>query len=255
MTDPNEKAVETSLAIEDIVEQCQIAGVDFFNKEERAKILERLADLYIEDRIEYEIQRNKLQDWFGSGTRAIDHEVKLVVERRAAEAKAEAGPTGLMALAATVLWHDGKRDCYVTFGRDGHLENHELLSDDFEDWLADKWGETHQQEINGNLEPCYPTDEDLKKAIRHQAYARRADKRDPKFRVVEFEHEVWIDLGTPHWKAVVVNGDDWRFEERMRAPLVRGPGTAPLPIPVKGCDIQELQRFVNLQEDSDFALL
>ena len=58
MTDPNEKAVETSLAIEDIVEQCQIAGVDFFNKEERAEILERLADLYIEDRIEYEIQRN-----------------------------------------------------------------------------------------------------------------------------------------------------------------------------------------------------
>src|SRR5262249_42271885 len=66
--------------------------------------------------------------------------------------------------------------------------------------------------------------------------------------------EVWIDLGTPDWRGIVVNGDDWRFEERMRAPLVRGPGTAPLPIPVRGGDFQELLQFVNLQEDSDFSL-
>jgi len=256
-------------ALDEIIEELegQIAGVDFLTKEQRTEILEQLADLYVEDRIEYERKRNRLKDYFDAGVRAIDHEVKLVVAGRlevsiselTALPKPDEDPVAeLVAMARrdTVLWHDGKRDCYVTFGRDGHLENHELLSDDFEDWLADKWGETHQQEINGNLEPCYPTDEDLKKAIRQlQAYARRADKRDPKFRVVEFEREVWIDLGTPDWRAIVVNGDDWRFEERMRAPLVRGPGTGSLPIPVRGGDIQELQQFVNLQEDGDFALL
>src|SRR5262249_19916763 len=72
---------------------------------------------------------------------------------------------------------------------------------------------------------------------------------------IEFRDVLWSALVPPLGKAVVFNGYVWRFEELIRTPLVRGPGTAPLPIPVKGCDIQELQRFVNLQEDSDFALL
>jgi hypothetical protein len=262
---------EQAQALDEVIEELegQIADVDFLTKEQRTEILEQLADLYVEDRVEYERRRNKLQPWFGAGVRAIDYEVKLVIERSmevsvsepaALPAPDEDPVAELVAIAMreAVLWHDGKRDCYVTFGRDGHLENHELLSEDFEDWLRDKWGEVpgHQREINGNLVPCWPDDECLNKAIRQlQSYARRADKRDPKFRVAEFEGELWIDLGTPDWTAIVVNGDDWRFEERMRAPLVRGPGTGPLPEPVRDGDINELRQFTNIQDDGDFALL
>ena len=86
-------------------------------------------------------------------------------------------------------------------------------SDDFEDFLSDKYGEEHQCEINGKLEPRYPTREDLKKAVRQlQAYARRGEERDPRIRITEHEGELWIDLGTPDWSAVVVNANGWQIE-------------------------------------------
>jgi len=249
--------VFVDLSVVDKIIEGKIAGKDFFTEGEQAEAIAELGELYRLSRIAYERRRNDLKDWFGCTLAAIDADVKAYIAQDALPAPDGDPVAELVAIGKreAVLWHDGKRDCYVTFGRDGHLENHSIESDDFEDFLADKWGEVHQREINGNLEPCYPTNEDLGKAIRQlQAYARRADKREPKFRIAEFNGELWIDLGGPDWKAVVVNGDDWRLEERMLAPIVRGPGTGPLPYPARGGDIQELRRFVNLREDGDFAL-
>jgi hypothetical protein len=159
------------------------------------------------------------------------------------------------------LWRYG-RVGYASFQRDGHIENYRVLSPEFEDFLADKYGELHQREINGDLAPCYPDDEHLKKAIhRIEAFARRSPERKPRIRVTEFEGELWIDLGTPDWSAIVINAKGRRIEPEMRAPLIRGAGMRPLPIPVEegDGDIQELRPFVNLRvgEEGDvtFVLL
>lgn len=247
--------------IEEKVKEGQIAGFDLFTKDEQEQALLELAQLYPINQIAYEQQRNKLQDWFGCTKAAIDTEVKRFVDRNKPPAlpKPEDNPVNeLVAIAKReVLWRYN-RTAYVSFDRDGHIENHKIDSDDFEDFLADKYGEEHQREINGNLEPCYPTREDLKKAIRQiQAYGRRGPEREPRIRVTEYEGEVWIDLGTPEWSAVVINADEPRIEKIMKAPLVRGAGMRPLPIPVKGGNIQELRGFINVRDDAEdeFALL
>ena len=46
-----QKAVDTASAIDKIIEQKkQIAGLDFFTREERREVLVELAELYMEDR-------------------------------------------------------------------------------------------------------------------------------------------------------------------------------------------------------------
>jgi len=258
-----QKAVDTASAIDKIIEQKkQIAGLDFFTKEERREVLVELAELYMEDRAGYELRRNELQPWFGCTKGAIDDDVKLFLKRYVpALPKPDDDPVSeLVAIGKrepTVLWRYG-RTAYATFERDGHFENHEVDSDDFEDFLSDKYGEEHQCEINGKLEPRYPTREDLKKAVRQlQAHARRGEERDPRIRITEHEGELWIDLGTPDWSAIVVNADGWRIEPIMRAPLIRGGGMRPLPIPARGGDIRRLRDFVNVRDDAEdeFALL
>ena len=70
---------------------------------------------------------------------------------------------------------------YATFERDGHIENHKIDSEDFEHWLADKFGDMHQREINGKLEPTYPSKQDLKDAIwQIQGYAKEGKSESPR---------------------------------------------------------------------------
>jgi hypothetical protein len=70
----------TASAIDKIIEQKkldgQIAGLDFFTKEERKEVLVELAELYMEDRAGHELRRNELQPWFGCTKGAIDDDVK-----------------------------------------------------------------------------------------------------------------------------------------------------------------------------------
>jgi hypothetical protein len=80
-------------------------------------------------------------------------------------------------------------------------------------------------------------------------HARHGDERDPKIRIVADQGELWIDLGSSDWSAIRVNADDWTIEPRMKAPLVRGDGMLPLPIPVRDGDIRELRHFANLRDD------
>ena len=130
------------ICIDKMIEQKkQIAGLDFFTKEERREVLVELAELYMEDRAGYELRRNELQPWFGCTKGAIDDDVKLFLKRYVpALPKPDDDPVSeLVAIGKrepTVLWRYN-RTGYVTFHRDGHFENHEVDSDDFEDFLSD----------------------------------------------------------------------------------------------------------------------
>jgi hypothetical protein len=238
----------------------QIAGLDLFTEDEQEQALLELAQLYSRSKIAYERKRNELLPWFGCTKAAIDTDVKEFVDRNKPPALPRPEDNPLAELVAitkreATLWHNAIRAGYATLERDGHIENHKIDTEDFEHWLSDKFGDMHQREINGKLEPTYPSKQDLKDAIwQIQGYAKRGEEREPKIRIVEFGDELWIDLGRPDWSAVVINADGWRVEPKMKAPLIRGDGMLPLPIPEKGGNIRDLRQFINLRDD-DFPLL
>jgi hypothetical protein len=260
---PEDKVPNLSVVhklIEQRVLDGKIAGVDLFTQDQKDQALRELADLYSYSRIDYQQRRNQLQPWFGCDKRAIDYDVQQFIERN--RPLGLPGPdvnpvSELVAIGRDCdLWRNRLEQCFATFERDEHIENHAINTGKFKHYLSDKYSEVHQTELNGELVPLFPEPEDLKKALWHiHNYALRDREKAPKIRVTEWQNELWIDLGRQDWSCVVVNGDDWRIESRMLAPLIRAPGMMELPIPERGGDINDLCRFVNLPDRSDLILL
>jgi hypothetical protein len=255
---------EKARLLAELVKEGQVVGVDPLSEADQTEKLLELVELYQTDRIAYGRKRHEYQAMFGAGVTKdqIEAEVKKLIEQNAPPQLAgpESAPVvdELVAIAKTeaTLWHDTKRAGYATFRRDGHIENHRLVGDDFEHWLSDKFGELHKREINGELCPCFPKRQDLKEALfQITGYARLGDERRPRIRVTEHSGELWIDLGTADWSCVRVSADGWRIEPRMSVPLVRGVGMRALPIPERGGNIRDLRPFVNVRGDDDFVLL
>lgn len=256
---PHQSVVRPS--VDEIIDG-MVEGRDFFTDEQQEEVFVELGQLYIESQIKYERRRKELKPWFGCTLDAIDNEVQKWVERNRLPALPQPADDDVSELVAigmgddVVLWRNTRRKGYVSFNRDGHIENHEIESEDFEDFLSDEYGKKHEREINGKVVPCYPKSEDLKRAIRQlQAHARRKEEQEPRIRIKEWEGELWIDLGNSDWSGVRVNAEDWWIEPIMGAPLVRGDGIRPLPVPTRDGDIRELRQFVNVRDEDDFTLL
>jgi hypothetical protein len=144
------------------------------------------------------------------------------------------------------LWHDEFKEGYATTKRDGHTANFNIMKQDFQFWLIDKYQEEWSE---------YPRHTCIKPSLFYIGnHARKGEERDPKVRVTEYEGDIWIDLGDREWSAVCVSAEGWRVEPVMRAPLVRGGGMLSLPIPEGGGNIRDLCQFVNLR-DSEAEVL
>src|SRR6266487_541716 len=225
--------------------------------EEQKAALTELCVLYHTDPITYAIRLKELKPTFGGiSVRYIELQVKKVIEQVApAEVSLENDDEIIQELVRIAkreadLFHNEYKVGYATIERDGHIENLQLRKQDFQHWIADKFGGEHQEEIDGTLEPTYPPQRCVNSALWHiENHARHGDERDPKIRIVAYQGELWIDLGNRDWSAVRVTADGWREEPRMKAPLVRGDGMLPLPLPARDGDIRELRHFANLRDD------
>ncbi len=73
-------------------------------------------------------------------------------------------------------------------------------------------------------------------------------------RVGERDGSVYLDLGTPDWRAVEIDKTGWRIVLRPPVRFKRASGMLPLPSPLAGGDIQVLHRLINIGSHSDFVL-
>jgi hypothetical protein len=239
-----------------------ISGVDVFSKEEEKAALFDLVQLYVSDRIEYDRRVKELRSFFGEGVtlKAIEARVKQLIEAFSPKQLPQdetdvSDPLIRIAKTKAALWHDSSRVGFATFERDSHLEHHKVEGEDFKDFLSDKYGEKRQLVIDGKLEPIYPKRTDLTEAIfQIEAHARRGEAKKPGLRVMEWRGEVWIDGGAPTWSGYRISADGWKPESRLKAPLIRGDGMAPLPVPGRGGNISALEEFLNFSEREDFVL-
>ncbi|MBL3677231.1 MAG: hypothetical protein JKP92_07010 [Alphaproteobacteria bacterium] len=117
----------------------------------------------------------------------------------------------------------------------------------FRDWL----GLRFYQETGSA-----PNREAMTAALRVlEAKARyEGPERPVAVRVAGHGGKIYIDLGTPDWRAVEVDARGWRVVDTPPVRFRRPAGLKPLPVPVRGGDIRGLRRFLNLRTKEDFIL-
>jgi Toprim domain len=73
-------------------------------------------------------------------------------------------------------------------------------------------------------------------------------------RVAKANNKTYIDLGTSDWSAVEIDEQGWRIVAESPARFHRTKGMLALPVPVQGCDVNALRRFLNAKNE-DFVLV
>jgi hypothetical protein len=218
------------------------------------------------DRISYEQRRSELKRagvFLGVTLAAIDATIKDEISKQLSgvDAKAVFGLTEV-AVKHTKLWHDPDLGAYSTFEVDGHLEHHKVNSRGFARWLIKRYrDQPKRMEFCGHPIgevdlPIYPKQSEVKEAIYQIELIAsfEGEEKNPRVRLNYVDGALWLDLGRPDWQGVKITADGWELVQQLTAPVIRGEGNRPLPIPVPGGDIRELRQFVNIQQDDDFAL-
>lgn len=144
------------------------------------------------------------------------------------------------------LWHDPEHVAYATVPVEAHLENHELGSNGFKDWLA--W---RAYEATGAV----PANDAIEGVLRiARARALRGLCHRTWRRVAEYEGRIYLDLGCPKWRAVEIDRTGWRIVDAAPVKFLRARGMLALPEPEAGETIELLREFVNVESDADFRI-
>ncbi len=146
-------------------------------------------------------------------------------------------------LAEIFTAQNGTAYAFVPF--DDHRECYRLSSNEFHGWLNAAY-----RGMTGNMS----SKQAREGAVSALVWDARSMRRDVFLRVGAHEGNVYIDLGTPEWDAVKIDAAGWRVVSRHPVAFRRTPGLKPLPLPLAGGTMQDLRRFVNLEQD-DWPLL
>jgi hypothetical protein len=154
----------------------------------------------------------------------------------------------LMSLLGEVeLWHDPERIAYATMSTVDHLENHQVGSDGFKNWLA--W---RAYEANGAV-PAAEMVEAMLRVAKALALNRGPCCKTWR-RVAQHDGLIFLDLGCQRWRAVEISASGWRIVDAPPVKFLRSRGMLALPEPQAGEKIEVLREFVNVESDGDFRL-
>ena len=74
-------------------------------------------------------------------------------------------------------------------------------------------------------------------------------------RTAEHDGKIYLDLGTPDWKAVEIDATGWRIVLEPPIRFWRPESLLPLPYPVEGGNLDELKEFINVDRSSWILLI
>jgi hypothetical protein len=146
-------------------------------------------------------------------------------------------------VAQAELFRSPSGDAYATVVVDGHHETYPVLSTAFKRYLEYEFFKNRDSAASG-------------KALTEAtgviaAKARYQGKELPVFTRVapDGEQRIFLDLCNDSWEAIVIDADGWRIDRSPSVKFRRPNGMLALPSPQPG-DIEELRRFVNVDDDS-----
>jgi hypothetical protein len=145
------------------------------------------------------------------------------------------------------LFRTPQGEGYVTFLVNDHREKHPIKGPAFEQFLRYRYF---------SLTRSAPRPQAVHDALVHfSAMAMFDSLRKPVFtRVAAAGETNYLDLVDDRWRAIAFDADGWRIVENPSVKFRRTQGMLPLPTPVRGGNINELRKFLNLRSDDDWIL-
>jgi hypothetical protein len=146
-----------------------------------------------------------------------------------------------------LLFHDRAGIAFASFETGGHQETWAIRSRQFRLFARRLYFRAKEESPSGNAIT------DGLATIEAEAIFD-GPEIDVHLRIAGDRNTIYIDLGDPDWKAIAITGTSWTVVEhpvRFRRPR----GMAPLPEPIRGGELTELERFLNLGSDDDMRLV
>lgn len=191
--------------------------------------------------------------------RAVTQEIENRKKAKPAELTQSQKAVALVLGERFRLWSDPTDQAeYASFTVAGHWENYAIGSAEFERLIRIEFLTRHSKEVGGVRVPGIINKDALNEMVltaKAQAWASEAEAVAV-LRLGGWNGEIWLDLGRKDWTLVLVTAEGWRFWTggQPHVAFVRRRGMLALPMPVKGGEIRELRRFLNVK-DGEFVLL
>jgi len=146
------------------------------------------------------------------------------------------------------LFHSDEGTAFADIEVDGHVETWPIKSNGFRQWLQ------HQYFITTN---GAPNREAITSAIAVLEARARFDAPTSQVHVRMAGHKgkIYLDLCDADWRAVEIDAKGWRVVDVPPVRFTRARGMLPLPTPVKGGTVHDLQQFININKAGDFILV
>jgi hypothetical protein len=163
----------------------------------------------------------------------------------ASEARASSQATDLVELASGAeLFHDPSGEAYATIEVDGHKETWLIKTKGFRRWLARQYYQVSEKA---------PGSQAVQDALGVLEGKALFDGRElPVYlRLAGHDGAIYLDLTNESWEAIEITRNGWKIVPTPPVKFRRTRGMLPLPHPVCGGTIEDLQAFVNVSTDND----
>jgi hypothetical protein len=147
------------------------------------------------------------------------------------------------------LFHDKTQNAFATIQIEEHAETYGVRSKGFRLWLRRRLRDEHNKSASA---------EAVNMALEEIESKALFDGPEIEVfvRLAERPGEVWLDVCNKKWQAIRVTPSGWEvISGKLPVRFIRSRGMLPLSLPVHGGNIEDLLRFFNVHEKSDFVLL
>lgn len=148
------------------------------------------------------------------------------------------------------FFHDADNKHYASVKVGPHVETYPIESKAFKIWLARIHYEAYGVPLYGEAQ---------KEAIETLLAIAQFEgkKQSVHLRLAEYGGGLYFDLCDDEWRIVEITPAGWQVIQSTDSPVVfvRRQAMQALPEPVKGGDVSELRKFLNVEEDATWTLI
>jgi Domain of unknown function (DUF3854) len=152
----------------------------------------------------------------------------------------QTGGDRLLAIAKTATYfHTADKIPYADIWIEGNRHTYPVRSKAFRLWLSGEYLNSTEKGIGSQ------TLQDTLSTLEAIAIFR-GETRQVYLRTAEQQGKIYIDLGTPDWKAIEVDSSGWRLVSDPPVRFWRPESLLALPYPVEGGSLDELKELLNV---------